>query len=704
MMIYIEILSIKTWLFYVLPYLIKQRLRRVHIFRIDYIDATKTGKFLVRITQWVIKTEVQQFLYRLVDVKDEAGDIIRLKVSYFDLAAVQQDIQLSPDFQKFFQEHAVDEPLKTYLLKQAVTGGSGNFSLWRTLFLIRLAEWKTHNENRAAAHSVLFLRKRLWMDQIRKYATQHNVLIKTVNTFSFQLKDLMLKFLGPIKLRFIRNVFFEVKNRGVVQFFFKKKYLLHFFDFFQNTSEGDLSNDRAHLALEYYGQLNLNQPAMHSDLFFWQQASFDSQDIIMTFSIPIDPLDSKKMNELNEHGIKAIILNSRASQISSVPLFQYWPRKRNLHNKIDKIPFTQEEKWLNDQLRDFAQERFYWEHLFRKHNIKVFVSWFKYSAQHCIIADALKQSGGVLAIYQRAYEEFSSPETTVAADIVFGFSTNGLEIERNSESNISYYIVTGYLGDHRFSLVREKSQVVRQQLQNNGAKHILAFFDENSGADSRWHTGHEFMQDNYAFLLEKVLENPWLGVILKPKQSADLRRRLGKVNGLLLAAEKTGRCFIFAGGAFQAAYPPAIAALAADIAIHGHLCAATAGIESALTGVPTILLDREGWSISKLYRFKEGRVVFKNWLDLWRSCEKYWKDSQSISGFGDWSSLINEIDPFHDGRAAERMGNYLGWLIDGFNSGLSREMVLADAAERYGKLWGRDKVFEISDKFVNAGV
>jgi len=41
------------------------------------------------------------------------------------------------------------------------------------------------------------------------------------------------------------------------------------------------------------------------------------------------------------------------------------------------------------------------------------------------------------------------------------------------------------------------------------------------------------------------------------------------------------------------------------------------------------------------------------------------------------------------------MGTYLQWLIEGFEGGLSRNIVLADAAERYSKLWGSDKVIEI---------
>ena len=42
------------------------------------------------------------------------------------------------------------------------------------------------------------------------------------------------------------------------------------------------------------------------------------------------------------------------------------------------------------------------------------------------------------------------------------------------------------------------------------------------------------------------------------------------------------------------------------------------------------------------------------------------------------------------------MGNYLKWIMDGFDAGLSAEENLADAAERYAKEWGVDKITKVS--------
>jgi hypothetical protein len=299
-----------------------------------------------------------------------------------------------------------------------------------------------------------------------------------------------------------------------------------------------------------------------------------------------------------------------------------------------------------------------------------------------------------MAIYQQALDVTPFIETVLDVDISFSCSAMIAAMEKEGRSHIPYFVITGYSGDHRIALSLEQAKKLRRHFEENGAKHILSFTDEASSEDTRWHPGHPFMRESYQFLLEKVLQTPWLGLVIKPKRGSTLHQRLGPIASLLKRAESTGRCFIYEKGP-PYGHPPALAALSADIAIHGHLCAPTAAFEAALTGKSTLLMDREGWPVSPLYQLGEGKVVFKDWQTLWKACEEHWKREEGIPGFGDWSFMLDQLDPFRDGRAAERMGTYLQWLLEGFKSGLNRETAMADAAERYCKLWGRDKIVSI---------
>ncbi len=179
----------------------------------------------------------------------------------------------------------------------------------------------------------------------------------------------------------------------------------------------------------------------------------------------------------------------------------------------------------------------------------------------------------------------------------------------------------------------------------------------------------------------------------KPKNIYSLRKRLGKVSKLLDRALATGRCFIFEdGGRHTTSAPPILAGLASDVCIHGHLNAGTAALECALEGLPTILIDREGAPYSKLYELPKDKVVFQDWPSAIDALMEHFNSSDGIPDFGDWSSIIDELDPFRDGMAANRMGNYLKLLIDGYDKGLERDEVMAKAAELYAEKWGSDKI------------
>ena len=166
------------------------------------------------------------------------------------------------------------------------------------------------------------------------------------------------------------------------------------------------------------------------------------------------------------------------------------------------------------------------------------------------------------------------------------------------------------------------------------------------------------------------------------------------MNELLEEAIKSGRCILFEeSGRHTTSSPPLLGGLASDVCIHGHLSAGTAALECALEGRPTLLIDREGCHESKLYELPKDKVIFKNWDDAIDAMMEHLQTPNGIPKFGDWSPIIEDLDPFRDGKAAQRMGNYLNWLIQGFEQGLDKEVILSDAAERYAKEWGNDKVF-----------
>ena len=699
---FVENLTLRAWVFSIWPRLMMNRISGNRISRCYVIDGSLPAMLTAKVSALLAGTPVRRLEFYAEEVRDEAGLGVRLRIRHQDLAEAQKYAVGLPEFQESVDTRVHQDRLPMFLAKNITDVRVRDRNIvWRALNLVHLSIWTMKRDGSHSGNPVLFLERLPWLSVVTHCGAENGVAVIPVMPALGVAASVRGLLPAPVRtilraLRYrryrqllssIRQLTSSPSGKGV------------------KDGAGSSAEHSGHgtkipgpyVGIEYYGQFNLDRPECFSDLFFWQCSSLKGKDVLVTFGIPRDPLDGVKWAQLQEHGISAVALNPGATTISDVPVFN---RRLNFNGTHNTTLLTRrnelERAWIKNQISNYNHYREYWTRFFDQYNIKVYLTWYKYDGLHYAIADALQSLGGVTAIYQRAYESNPSTECAIGADIGFGYSHAVAEVERRSNSSIRYHVATGYLGDHRFNLIRAQASTLRDQLKQQGAKHILAFFDENSVDEHRFAVGHRFTQENYQFLLEKVLAHPWLGLVIKPKTPATLRQRLGPVAPLLEKAEATGRCFVHEDGLIQGSYPPAAAALAADVAIHGHLHAATAGIDAALAGVPTLMLDREGWSLSPIYRLGVGRVVFNDWEDLWQACQLHWSASDGVPGFGDWSPMLDEFDPFRDGRAAERMGTYVKWLIEGFQAGQDREIVMADAAERYCSIWGKDKVAQIN--------
>lgn len=708
MVSFVKELTVRAWCTAIAPRLLWMRLRRQGRGDRCYVfEGSRLALAVARTSGRVIGVRVEPLRFHLIDVRDEQGLWLRTRIIYHDLATVHAQMMEDPVFREAIDQVRTQGRLPTYLAKALTpTGFSARGALWRVLLAVQLCVWWLNREAQSQRSTLLFMERRPWFDIIARYASNNRVEVIPTPAL-FDLRAWLRRHISLALRRRIRQVKAWWHRRGRPS---RRKTS-------GGSSQvpgwppqaGELAGQRARaprLAVDYYGHLNLAHPECYSDLFFWQQSSLASRDLLLCFQLPKDPLDEIKLAQLAEHGIEPVVLHPMASTLPDASVFTYHPQihaRPRAPARFRASQRTPEAAWVQEHLRDYHRLAHDWEGFFAAYGIKLYVTWFKYDREHCAMADALQGLGGLTAMYQRAYESHPSPPTMVSTDVFFGFSQAAAEVERRSGSVIPYDVTTGYLGDHRFALLRQGSAArLRERLQQHGARRILALADESTVDFSPWYPDHEYMRGYYAGLLEKVLEESWLGLIIKPKSPATLRSRLGPVAELLRRAEATGRCVIFEGGTVHGSHPSALAALASDVMIQAHLFAATAGIESALAGVPTLLVDGEGWSPSPLARLGAGRVIFRDWRELWQACVDHWAAPGGMPGFGEWSGMLDELDPFRDGRAAQRMGTYLQWLLEGFKAGLPRHTVLADAAERYASLWGRDKIVHVNARPIGA--
>ena len=85
-------------------------------------------------------------------------------------------------------------------------------------------------------------------------------------------------------------------------------------------------------------------------------------------------------------------------------------------------------------------------------------------------------------------------------------------------------------------------------------------------------------------------------------------------------------------------------------------------------------------------------MIFKNWPETIDAVMEHFQTPGGVSGFGDWSSILEELDPFRDGKARQRIGEYIKCYLNSIDKGKSRDHAIKCAAINYAEKWGEDKV------------
>jgi len=236
------------------------------------------------------------------------------------------------------------------------------------------------------------------------------------------------------------------------------------------------------IGVPFYGYLNMDAPEKFSDLFFWQQSPLQNSDLLLVFDYPRDPLDAAKKAALDRAGIDCVALHPRATVVGDAPMFI--PLKKASPSWID-IPrgmgMRADRRWSEAALYRYDHLKRYWGEFFEQSSVRIFVMWYMFDELHAIVRDALNERGGITAVYQRSHDSQPSAQMAVSTDVYFGFAASGLQSGRCPFAQVGTYVMIGYLGDHRFALVRPEAQKLRNQLMQRGAHYIIKTIEGGLG-------------------------------------------------------------------------------------------------------------------------------------------------------------------------------------------------------------------------------
>lgn len=435
-------------------------------------------------------------------------------------------------------------------------------------------------------------------------------------------------------------------------------------------------------------------PSKRNDLNWYFGSGIDPQRVLIYFDsrnnsnrqlIRAEEISKVEKNGFNWVALKKNIIEAQGNEFWEA---EDLDRKELLPKAMAK---KKDYRWILEIGNELLEQVHYWKQFYDAFNVKVnYVpeEGFSKNIAQAIAFDVDKKDGGVLIGKQRS--EIYMP----FVDLFVGFHPKhiffvwndriGRYLSPNNE-RIKTLVVTGYPND--VFIKKGEAQKLRDQLEKKGVKFIVALFDNAFGPDIRF--SENKMEEFYRMFLWWALEDKTVGLIIKSKKPLIIGR-LTSIRRLFDSVMETGRCIRLGEewGRF-----PADASLSADMAVGVGI--ASAVIESVIAGRRGIHYDNTYFRDHEFYNWGKGRVIFDDPVKMMAALKRYKEDPVNDSTLGDWSEYLDKLDPFCDGKGGERMGTYMRWLLEAFDSGKDRDAAIVFANEQYAKQWGEDKVIDM---------
>ena len=659
MIIYLEKINFLSIIFLLkIYYKNKYNIKNIYYFN--------SNKFYFRFFKFV--SFILKFDYTKFDIKENNNNFIKKEhvSSYLNTLCFKfKDlVEKRNDFKKYYlkENNFYMNRFFKKLVSSTYWRVKNNESQYTLYLLLNLSLLKKKNDE-----TIIILNQRKWQLEYEKI---------------FKISDFKIIFVNNFLLNF-----FNIYNYSFLLFFLIKinyyiSYLFYFFKKNNLLNSGIVFNDDTF-------ENNINKNHLNNDFIF----QFDSQlkaNLVGFTSLDRNFIKAMKKISFN-YCPKPFLHASTAYHISRrLPLSTYFIKTLPYNNFYKKINPSIEKIDYNERLIKYYFIKNAWVNFFLKNNIKVYLSWYKFYADHIIINDAINEIKGIGCIWQRSYEAYNNVDTEITTDIFFTASKNQTKDNNLVINKINTEICVGLLSLYNLNEIKFKAQEIRKKIKANGAENIICLFDQNSTDEYE----HDLLKESYQIMLEEVMRNPKLGLVLKPKKTKTLYRRLGKeITSMIKNSLETGRCYIFNESLeIQSSIPISLPALIGDVCIAANLRAGTSAIESASLNKRTLMLDREGFPNSHFYNYNFKDVIFNNWQDLILNLRMFFNSQNKNENFGNWSNQINHFDPYRDGQAQFRMGEYLNDLILNINSGINKADCIDIANNKFIKKWGKDKI------------
>ena len=436
----------------------------------------------------------------------------------------------------------------------------------------------------------------------------------------------------------------------------------------------------------------LDRSARLNDLYWWWDSGIDPEQVILCFDRPDQPASREAVAQAEQLGIRCIVLNRQAVGDSpqllwrpapgpAVSILRLW---RNLRVLCWSILHGAAGRWAGCRVLDMTYHAGSLEDFLVEFNVR---GLFHYQEPGLDYPSLACDAAGAARIGHH-WSYFPWPEVRVARlhQVFFTWGQHYADILDEVGSCVDHVLVSGCIvrGAQSSNNISQDVLQSRDLVISHGATRVLTLLDIDLPCERF-----------YEFFLRRTIQDRRWGLLIKPKTPTSppwVRRHLPELQALYEQALATGRVQML-----DPLLSPADAAVAADFTVAVDIN--SGAVVSALAGCRSIHLDYvrlqdsplSNWA--KLYKAGADRLVFNDPTKLWDSLNRYFDEPgwNPTLGVAD-DTVLDEIDPFRDGGAGQRIGEYLRWYLQGLDDGLDLDLALGQADRRYANKWGNAMV------------
>ncbi len=330
--------------------------------------------------------------------------------------------------------------------------------------------------------------------------------------------------------------------------------------------------------------------------------------------------------------------------------------------------------WLLDRIFKTGKKKAFWKDFFISNNVRAIINSAP-GEENFLLNMSIAETGGTAVTVERSilFDYCTYIHNTPNH---ISFITGPYSLTQIPEPSFSRFTVQA--GGINVNSSHNETEVEGITQLRRSSRIVIAVFDE---IPSDWFFGDSVLE-MYRAVVDLANTDHRFSLLIKTKKPQVLERLedLGKEISKL---SEQGRCLV-------AGYRVTVSAAAAasDLVV---CVPSTAAFESVLTRTRTIVYNpmRSG---SRLFYTRDGlnRRVFEDHHAMNAAIIQF--ADKKNNGVGDCSDLVPQIDPFYDGRGAQRIGEYLDACIDEFQHGMDRDTVLENVNRKYTGQWGTDKI------------